>query len=79
MSERAQRRMARVRAPLERTIEQLLGRYTMHDVLHAMVENCYRRAGGEEETHRGEVYYSPWREVARYLTGVEAAVSMLEL
>jgi hypothetical protein len=68
------------RAPLEYTLQRLLRRYTMHDVLHTMVEICYQRAGQEEDTRHGTIYYtSQWREVARYLTGVEAACVSLEL
>ena len=72
-------RMARVRAPLERSLYNLLERYTIHDLIHALVETCYRRAGREEEQHPGEVYYiSHWREVARQLARLEQAVAGLE-
>lgn len=74
-------RPAITRLALERSLHRLLQRYTIHELLHVLVETCYRQAGIEEDSrHKGLSYYtSNWREVARHLTTVEAACTTLEL
>lgn len=71
-------RIARNRRSLEQLIDRSLDVYTIHDILHALIESCYRRAGFEEDHHIGDIFFeSHWREVARKLTVAESACAML--
>jgi hypothetical protein len=69
------------RRGIERDLAELVDRWSIHSVLHALAEVCYAHAAEYEKSadFSHSLHASNWRQVCRAITSLENLVSRLTL